>query len=168
MYNSDRVYKLGFKERIKVYEYEDLVNSEKVDLFKGNKEWIGASENYKYYLHGGRNRKISTDYRAHKKEALVRKIVKLYFKMIMEDILNGAKVRIGTRAFYLYIGVRSFTSSRYKFKSSQQGIDYIPYVKLSKILTKGKGYNLMFMTLSNVYERIFKSKLKNGKKYDVK
>lgn len=168
MYNEDRVYKLGFKERITVYEFKDIVEHEKVKLFQGNNEWKGASINYKYYLHTGRNRKITSDYRAHKKEALVIKIIKLFFKMVMEDILNGEKVRIGTRAFYLYIGTRAYDSPKYKFKASQQGVDYIPYVKLSKRLTKGYAYNMMFMFFSDKYQRIFNSKLRGGKKYNIK
>ncbi|MBN2617254.1 MAG: hypothetical protein JXR64_02955 [Spirochaetales bacterium] len=165
MYKTDRVYKLGFKERVTVYELDDIINNEKIELFQGNNEWKGAAENYRYYLHRGRNRTIGSDYRVLKKKALVVKITKLFFKLIMKDILNGEKVRIGTRAFYLYIGQRLSTSSRYVFKASQHGIDYIPYVKLSKLLTGGKASNLMYMTFSDKYQNIFKSNLRKGKKY---
>jgi len=165
MYHSDRIYKLGFKERITVYEYEDLVNSEKVELFKGDPKWDGANKNYKSYLNKGKNEKITTDYRTHKKEALVRKIVKIFFKMLMEDILNGDRVKLGTRAFYLFIGTRATTSPKYKFKTSQQGIDYIPYVRLSKRITAGGHYKMMYMTFTDKYEKKFKRLLKSGKKY---
>ena len=167
MYSKDRVYRLGFKERVKVYEYKDIVENEKVDLFQGNKEWPGTAINYSYYLHRGRNRKIGSDYRVVKKKALVRKIIKLFFKMMMEDILNGEKVRIGTRAFYLFIGIRDPKSPLYNFILSQQGIDYIPYVKLSKKLTSGYAYNMMFMVLADKYKIRLKQLLKSGKKYKM-
>lgn len=167
MYKTDRVYRLGFKERVTVYELEDIINNEKVDLFQGNKEWKGDAENYRYYLHRGRNRLIGSDYRVIKKKALVVKVTKLFFKMVIEDILKGEKVRIGTRAFYLYIGQRAITSPLYVFKAAQHGIDYIPFVKLSKSLTGGKAFNLMYLTLTKKYERIFKSNLRKGKKYKV-
>jgi hypothetical protein len=165
MYKKDRVYRLGFKERHTVYELEDIANSEKVDLFNKNPEWEGDAKTYAYYLHTGENRKLSSDYRVLKKKALVMKVVKLFFKMVVSDILNGEKVRIGTRAFYLFIGHRDVDSPKYVFNLKQHGIDYIPYVKLSKRLTNGYAYNLMFLTLVGVYQRAFRSKLRSGIKY---
>jgi hypothetical protein len=165
MFFTDRVYKDGIKERHTVYEYDDIVDSDKNPLFNTDKKWGKDSINYKSYLHKGVNKDIKSDYRVIKKKALVKKIVKMFFVMMIEDILNGDKVKIGTKHFFLYIGKRKITSPKYKFNAATQGINYIPYVKLPKTLTSGNPNNLMFMTLMDKYNKIFKRNLRSGKKY---
>lgn len=165
MYLTDRVYKNGSKERIKVYEMSDFLNMEKCSLFDGDENWDGAAANYRLYLHGQKNRFISKMYRYKLKNALMLKVTNMYFKMVMKDILIGHKIKIGKRALFLFIGNRKSTSNSYDNKKGH--VNFIPYITIAKSVTRKYHYRMYYLSFSEKYQKALNSLLRKGKRYII-
>lgn len=172
MKKVDKRYKYKqIKERINQYDLDDIVNCDKVDLFKGDKRWKGARENYDSYLTKGKfaKGKIKPEYRLRLKQSIMLKVTKMYFQMMIEDILAGHKIKIGLKYVRFFIGNRNFNSRKYKKESVKGEVVYIPYIYLSKNITGGQNHEwrMTYLSFSDKYNKKFKKLLKQGKKYKL-
>lgn len=159
-------YRLGVKERFKLYNEEDFVRSNQHEIFENpNKYWEGEYENYKSYLTRGRLKKVSGSYRREAKYQLVRKILKMYLRMIVEDMIKGHKIKLTPYSVFLFITNRKTSSRKYKGKIPL--LEYIPYMQLPRSVTSKKLWRYYFISFSEKYRKIFERELRNGKQYKI-
>jgi hypothetical protein len=166
----DKNYKYRqLKERIAQYDFNDIVNCDTVELFKTDKHWEGARKNYDSYLSKGKfaKGKIKPEYRRRLRQSIMLKVTKMYFRMIMEDILAGHKIKIGFKYVRFFIGNRRFDSWKYKSENKNGEIDYIPYIYLSKNITRNEEWRMSYLRFSDKYEKIFRRHLRKGRKYKL-
>ena len=155
------------QERITQYDFDDIVNCDTVELFQGDKNWEGARINYDSYLSKGdfAKGKIKPEYRRRLRQSIMLKVTKMYFRMIVEDILLGHKIKIGLKYVRFFIGNRRFDSWKYKLENKKGEIDYLPYIYLSKNITQNKEWRMSYLRFSDKYEKIFRKLLRKGRKY---
>lgn len=149
------------KERIAEYYMEDIINSDNIPLFALYGSWKGYAENYYDFLHKGKYKKVSPEYRYRTKNLLVSMITKLYFKMLMEDLIAGKEVTIDGK-FDLFITNRSSNSPKFKGKKTE----YLPYIRFHSQVRTRNGYYILYFT--EKYQRMLKLAVRRGKRYRIK
>jgi len=155
-------YKDGYDERYREYELSDIINCDDIPLFDNDRSyWKGFRLNYRSYLKRGIFLKVKPEYRLRVKNLLIIKITKMYFKMMIQDILDGHKVKLGTANIYLFIGNRSVNSKKFK------GIEFLPYITIPRSTTLGKASYMYYFYLGEKYSLLFNRLIKQGKKYKL-
>jgi len=166
----DKKYKYQqIRDRITEYDLNDIINCDSVIHFKENPKWEGARINYNSYLSKGKyaKGKIKPEYRRRLRQEIMKKVTKMYFRMIMEDILEGHKIKISRKYIRFFIGNRSFSSWKYAKENKNGVVEYLPYIYLSKKITAGKEWKMSYLRFSDKYDKIFKKLLRKGRKYKL-
>jgi len=160
----DKKYKVsGYSviERIAEYYMEDIINSDNIPLFVLSGSWKGYTENYHDFLHKGKYKKVSPEYRYRTKNLLISMVTKLYFKMLMEDLIAGNEVTIDGK-YDLFITNRSSNSPKFKGKK----MEYLPYIRFHKKVISKNGFYILYFT--EKYQRMLKLAIRRGKRYKIK
>lgn len=162
-YKDKKYTVLGYSviERIAEYYMEDIINSDNIPLFALSGSWKGYADNYYNFLHKGKYKKISPEYRYRIKNLLTNMITKLYFKMLVEDLIAGNKVTIDGK-YDIFITNRSSNSPKFKGKK----IEYLPYIRFHKKVRTRNGYYMLYFT--GKYQRMLKLAIRRGKRYRIK
>lgn len=154
----------GYKviERITEYYMEDIINSDNIPLFAYKGTWKGYQDNYHNFLHKGKYKTVSPEYRYRTKTLLVKMVTKLYFQLLMEDLLAGKEVTISNN-YDLFITNRSSNSPKYKFSKR---MEFIPYIRFHAGARKKNGYYILYF--SEKYQDKLRRLIKRGKRYKIK
>lgn len=155
-----------FSERHKVYSVQDMVHCDEHLLFrKGNPYWTNLRYVFRNYLFRGKLEKVISTKRTRAMYTLALKIIKMYFSMIVEDVLRGDIVHL-SHANYIFIGNRRTSSRKFKL-NGYKGIVYIPYIHMNISLFNAAKWKTYIFYLSKSNEFRLNGMIERGKRYKL-